>query len=291
MPRYRFTVEYDGSAYNGFQAQAGQPTVQGAIETAVTAFSGQSVRIAAAGRTDTGVHATGQTCHVDLDKDWPARTVMNALNAHLMHEAVAVLDCAPVSDDWHARFTANGRKYLYRILNRPGRPALDRGRVWHVKKPLDAEAMHAAAQALVGLHDFTTFRDAQCQSASPVKTLDVARVSRVGEEVHLVFEARSFLHRQVRSMAGSLAGEGRHRRLDRALHRRLAGLGLKAVVGRAVVFDRETIAGHQPSWVPAGTVKPRSISSADCAALPGRCTRVRRTAPVPQATVRASSST
>lgn len=208
MPRYRFTVEYDGSAYNGFQAQAGQPTVQGAIETAVTAFSGQTVRIAAAGRTDTGVHATGQTCHVDLEKEWPARTVMNALNAHLMHEAVAVLDCVPVSDDWHARFTANGRKYLYRILNRAGRPALDRGRVWHVKKPLEAEAMHAAAQALIGLHDFTTFRDAQCQSASPVKTLDVARVSRVGEEVHLVFEARSFLHRQVRSMAGSLAEVG-----------------------------------------------------------------------------------
>ena len=208
MPRYRFTVEYDGSAYNGFQAQMGQPTVQGAIETAVTAFTGQTVRIAAAGRTDTGVHATGQTCHVDLERDWPARTVMNALNAHLMHEAVAVLDCARVSDDWHARFTANGRKYLYRILNRPGRPALDRGRFWHVKKPLDAEAMHAAAQSLIGLHDFTTFRDAQCQSASPVKTLDVARVARVGEEVHLVFEARSFLHRQVRSMAGSLAEVG-----------------------------------------------------------------------------------
>lgn len=208
MPRYRFTIEYDGSAYNGFQAQTDQPTVQGAIETAITAFSGQSVRIAAAGRTDTGVHATGQTCHVDLDKEWPAQTVMNALNAHLVKEAVAVLDCTPVSDDWHARFTATGRKYLYRILNRPGRPALDHGRVWHVKKPLDAEAMHAAAQALIGQHDFTTFRDAACQAASPLKTLDVARVARVGEEVHLVFEARSFLHRQVRSMAGSLAEVG-----------------------------------------------------------------------------------
>jgi tRNA pseudouridine38-40 synthase len=208
MPRYRFSVEYDGSAYNGFQAQPGQPTVQGAIETAITAFSGQAVRIAAAGRTDTGVHATGQTCHVDLERDWPAQTVMNALNAHLVKEAVAVLDCTPVSDDWHARFTAVGRKYLYRILTRPGRPALDRGRVWHVKKPLDAEAMHAAAQALIGLHDFTTFRDAACQAASPVKTLDVARVARVGEEVHLVFEARSFLHRQVRSMAGSIAEVG-----------------------------------------------------------------------------------
>ncbi len=208
MPRYRFTVEYDGSAYNGFQAQTDQPTVQGAIETAITAFSGQSVRIAAAGRTDTGVHATGQTCHVDLERDWPAQTVMNALNAHLVKEAVAVLDCTPVSDDWHARFTATGRKYLYRILNRPGRPALDQGRVWHVRKPLDAEAMHAAAQHLVGLHDFTTFRDAACQAASPLKTLDVARVARVGEEVHLVFEARSFLHRQVRSMAGSIAEVG-----------------------------------------------------------------------------------
>lgn len=208
MPRYRFTVEYDGSAYNGFQAQKDQPTVQGALEDAIKAFSGQDVRIAAAGRTDTGVHATGQTCHVDLDKDWPARTVMNAMNAHMLDERVSVLDCVPVSDDWHARFTANGRKYLYRILNRPGRPAIDQGRVWHVKKPLDAEAMHVAAQHLLGLHDFTTFRDAQCQAQSPVKSIDVARVTRVGDEVHLVFEARSFLHRQVRSMTGSLAQVG-----------------------------------------------------------------------------------
>ena len=208
MPRYRFTVEYDGSAYNGFQAQKDQPTVQGALEAAIKAFSGQDVRIAAAGRTDTGVHATGQTCHVDLDKDWPARTVMNAMNAHMLDERVSVLDCVPVSDDWHARFTANGRKYLYRILNRPGRPAIDLGRVWHVKKSLDAEAMHEAAQYLLGQHDFTTFRDAQCQAQSPIKTMDVARVTRVGNEVHLVFEARSFLHRQVRSMTGSLAEVG-----------------------------------------------------------------------------------
>jgi len=208
MPRYRLTLEYDGSGYNGFQSQPGQPTVQGAIETAITAFSGQAVRIAAAGRTDTGVHATGQTVSFDLDKAWPARTVMNALNAHLIEEAVAVLDCAEVDAEWHARFSATGRRYLYRILNRPGRPALDRGRVWHMKKPLDAGAMHTAAQALVGLHDFTTFRDVNCQSKSPEKTLDVARVSRVGEEVHLVFEARSFLHRQVRSMTGSLVEVG-----------------------------------------------------------------------------------
>ncbi|HZW16515.1 MAG TPA: tRNA pseudouridine(38-40) synthase TruA, partial [Brevundimonas sp.] len=124
------------------------------------------------------------------------------------HEAVAVLDCIEAGADWHARFSATGRRYLYRILNRPGRPVLDRGQVWHVRKPLDADAMQAAAQALVGLHDFTTFRDINCQSKSPLKTLDVARVSRVGEEVHLVFEARSFLHRQVRSMTGTLAEVG-----------------------------------------------------------------------------------
>ncbi|HZV83881.1 MAG TPA: tRNA pseudouridine(38-40) synthase TruA [Brevundimonas sp.] len=208
MPRYRLTLEYDGSGYNGFQAQTDQPTVQGAVEAAITAFCGQSVRIAAAGRTDTGVHATGQVISVDLDKAWPERTVMNALNAHLTGEAVVVLDCAAVGDDWHARFSATGRRYLYRILSRPAPPALDRGRVWHVRKPLDAGAMQAAAATLVGLHDFTTFRDVNCQSKSPVKTLDVARVERVGDEVHLVFEARSFLHRQVRSMTGTLAEVG-----------------------------------------------------------------------------------
>lgn len=208
MPRYRLTVEYDGSGYNGFQAQAGQPTIQGAIEMAVAAFSGESVRIAAAGRTDTGVHATGQVVHVDLERDWPAPTVMNALNAHLVREAVSVLDCTVAEGDWHARFSATGRRYLYRILNRPGRPALDRSRVWHVKRALDIEAMNAGAAFLIGQHDFTTFRDMACQSASPVKTLDIARVERVGEEVRLVFEARSFLHRQVRSMTGTLVEVG-----------------------------------------------------------------------------------
>ncbi len=208
MPRYRLTIEYDGSAYNGFQVQAGQPTVQGALEAAITAFSGECVRIAAAGRTDTGVHATGQVISVDLEKAWPTATVMNAMNAHMIDEAVSVLDCVEADPEFHARFSATGRRYLYRILNRPGRPALERGRVWHVKRPLDAAAMHRAAQALVGLHDFTTFRDVNCQSASPVKTLDVAHVSRVGEEVHLVFEARSFLHRQVRSMTGTLVEVG-----------------------------------------------------------------------------------
>jgi tRNA pseudouridine38-40 synthase len=208
MPRYRLTIEYDGRPYTGFQAQASQPSVQGAIEAAVKAFTGQDIRIAAAGRTDTGVHATAQVVHVDLERDWPAETVMNALNAHLVREAVSVLDAVVVSGDWHARFSANERRYLYRILNRRAPPALEAGKVWHVKKPIDAEAMHVAAQHLVGLHDFTTFRDMACQAKSPLKTLDVARVSRVGDEVHLVFEARSFLHRQVRSMTGTLAEVG-----------------------------------------------------------------------------------
>lgn len=208
MPRYRLTVEYDGRPYRGFQAQENLPSVQGAVEAAVKAFCGETLRLQAAGRTDTGVHATGQVIHIDLTKDWPAATVRNALNAHLIEEAVVVLDAEVAHGDWHARFSATERRYLYRILNRWAPPGLDRGRVWHVKKPLDADAMHAAAQALVGHHDFTTFRDLQCQAKSPMKTLDVARVSRVGEEVHLEFASRSFLHRQVRSMTGTLAEVG-----------------------------------------------------------------------------------
>ncbi len=209
MPRYKLTVEYDGRPYAGFQAQAALPTVQGELERAVAAFSGETARVHTAGRTDTGVHATGQVVHVDLSKDWPAATVRNALNAHLRPEPIAVLEAEVATDpEWHARFSATERRYLYRILNRAGPPALDAGRVWHLKKPLDAEAMHAAAQALVGLHDFTTFRDVGCQSKSPVKTLDRVSVSRVGEEVHLTFAARSFLHRQVRSLTGSIAEVG-----------------------------------------------------------------------------------
>ena len=216
MPRYRLTLEYDGSAYNGYQAQAGLPSVQEAVETAVFAFSGERVRLQAAGRTDTGVHATGQVVHVDLEKDWPERTVANALNAHLIEEAVVVLDASLAPEGWHARFSATKRRYLYRILNRWAPPALERGRVWHVKKPLDAEAMHEAAQVLVGHHDFTTFRDLACQSKSPIKTLDEARVWREGDEVLLSFVSRSFLHRQVRSMTGTLAevGVGRWSRDD-----------------------------------------------------------------------------
>jgi tRNA pseudouridine38-40 synthase len=208
MPRYRLTVEYDGAPYNGFQAQAGQPSVQASIERAVEAFCGQTLRLQAAGRTDSGVHALGQVVQIDLEKDWPAAVVRDALNAHLRREPIVVLSAAAAPDSWSARFSATERRYLYRILNRLSPPALDRGHVWRVKKPLDAEAMHAAAQALVGHHDFTTFRDLACQAKSPMRTLDVARVSRAGEEIHLEFSARSFLHRQVRSMTGSLVEVG-----------------------------------------------------------------------------------
>jgi tRNA pseudouridine38-40 synthase len=217
MPRYRLTLEYDGGPYRGFQAQGKLPTVQASVERAVKAFCGQTLRLQAAGRTDTGVHASGQVVHVDLEKDWPAETVMNALNAHLVPEPVAVIDASVAPEGWHARFSARKRFYVYRILNRRGPPALDQGRVWHVKKPLDEAAMHAAAQVLVGHHDFTTFRDLACQARSPMKTLDEARVWRAGDdEVRLAFAARSFLHRQVRSMTGSLAevGAGRWSKSD-----------------------------------------------------------------------------
>lgn len=208
MPRYRLTVEYDGRPYRGFQAQAGLPSVQASIERAVKGFCGQDLRLQAAGRTDTGVHATGQVVHVDLDKDWPVETVRDALNAHLVPEPISILEAQLAVGDWHARFSAKERRYLYRILNRKSPPALDQGRVWHVKKPLDAEAMHEAAQRLVGHHDFTTFRDLQCQAKSPMKTLDVAACRREGDYVLLDFASRSFLHRQVRSMAGTLAEVG-----------------------------------------------------------------------------------
>ncbi|MBJ7410939.1 MAG: tRNA pseudouridine(38-40) synthase TruA [Phenylobacterium sp.] len=208
MPRYRLLIEYDGRPFHGFQAQADLPSVQGSLERAVKKFCGEDLRVSAAGRTDTGVHATGQVVHIDLAKDWPAETVRNALNFHLMPDPVSVLSAEVAEGDWHSRFSATGRRYRYRILNRISPPALDQGRVWHVKKPLDAGAMHAAAEVLVGHHDFTTFRDLACQAKSPMKTLDVADVRREGEEVILEFASRSFLHRQVRSMTGTLAEVG-----------------------------------------------------------------------------------
>ena len=211
MPRYRLTVEYDGSPYVGFQAQTNGASIQGELERAILAFSGETIRIQGAGRTDTGVHATGQVVHLDLAKDWRAEVVMNAINAHLVPAPIAVLSAEAVDDEFHARFSATGRRYLYRILARAGPPALDHGRVWHIKTPLDASIMGKAAARLTGIHDFTTFRDAACQAKSPIKTLDAIEVSRSGDELRITFAARSFLHRQVRSMVGSLVEVGRGR--------------------------------------------------------------------------------
>ncbi|HTX48738.1 MAG TPA: tRNA pseudouridine(38-40) synthase TruA [Caulobacteraceae bacterium] len=208
MPRYRLDLEYDGRPYKGFQAQGELPTVQASIERAVKAFSGETLRLQAAGRTDAGVHALHQVVHIDLERDWKPEVVRDALNAHLVPEPIAVTSASLAPEGFHARFSAKRRRYLYRILNRVAPPSLDKGRVWHVKKPLDAGAMAVAAQTLIGHHDFTTFRDIDCQAKSPMKTLDVATVSRDGEEVRLVFAARSFLHRQVRSMTGSLTEVG-----------------------------------------------------------------------------------
>lgn len=228
MPRYRLTLEYDGGPYRGFQAQGDLPTIQGSVERAVKAFSGETLRLQAAGRTDTGVHAAGQVVHIDLTKAWKPDVVRDALNAHLVPEPICVLEAAEAAEGWHARFSATTRRYLYRILNRRSPPALDQGRVWHVKKPLDAERMHLAAQALVGHHDFTTFRDLQCQAKSPMKTLDVARVRRQGEEVLLEFASRSFLHRQVRSMTGSLVEVGTGRWPPERIGHALAAADRKA---------------------------------------------------------------
>ncbi len=212
MPRYRLDIEYDGRFYAGWQRQADLATVQEAIEKAIGAFTGETVTIRGAGRTDAGVHATGQVAHVDLSRDWEGDKVQGALNAHLSlaGEHVSVLAAAKVGEDFDARFSAKARHYLYVILNRRAPAALLRGNVWHVPKRLDAGAMHAAAQRLLGKHDFTTFRSAQCQSESPVKTLDRLDVTRAGDLIEIRASARSFLHNQVRSMVGSLkrVGEG-----------------------------------------------------------------------------------
>lgn len=212
MPRYRLDIEYDGSAYAGWQRQAGQHSVQQAIETAIHAFCGEAVSIRGAGRTDAGVHAFGQVAHVDLDKDWPADTVRDALNAHLglAGETVSILAANLADDEFDARFSATARHYLYRIVNRRARLAIDAKRAWWVPKQLDAEAMAEAASTLLGRHDFTTFRSIHCQAKSPVRTLDRLEVRRDGDEINIRASARSFLHNQVRSMVGTLkrVGEG-----------------------------------------------------------------------------------
>ncbi|HUI95542.1 MAG TPA: tRNA pseudouridine(38-40) synthase TruA, partial [Xanthobacteraceae bacterium] len=211
MPRYKLVIEYDGAPFCGWQVQDNGLSVQGVLLAAVTAFSGETAAIQGAGRTDAGVHAEGQAAHVDLAKEWDTDTVRDALNAHLRPHPVAVLSAEIVAADFDARFSAVQRHYRYRIVNRRADLALDRSRAWRIGRPLDADAMHTAAQRLVGRHDFTTFRAAECQAKSPVKTLDRLDVARHGDEIDVFASARSFLHTQVRSMVGSLAlvGEGK----------------------------------------------------------------------------------
>jgi tRNA pseudouridine38-40 synthase len=211
MPRYRLLLEYDGGPFQGWQRQGDAPTVQGAIEAALFACSGEAAAVFSAGRTDAGVHALGQVTHVDLTRDWLPERLTGALNFHLRPNPIAVLETREAAPDFHARFSCTGRRYLYRILARRSPPALERGRVWHVPVHLDAERMHVAAQALVGRHDFTSFRSSECQSASPVKTLSGIHVVRAGEIVECCLWARSFLHHQVRNIVGTLkkVGEGK----------------------------------------------------------------------------------
>jgi tRNA pseudouridine38-40 synthase len=211
MPRYKLTIEYDGTPFVGWQVQENGPSIAGAIAEAFGKFASERPKVSGAGRTDAGVHALGQVAHVDLAKDWDTDTVREALNAQLRPDPIAILGVERVADDFDARFSARARHYCYRIVNRRADPALERDRVWRIAKPLDAAAMHAAAQRLVGNHDFTTFRSVECQAKSPVKTLDRLDVAREGDEIRVNASARSFLHHQVRSMVGSLAlvGEGR----------------------------------------------------------------------------------
>ncbi len=218
MPRYKLTIEYDGTPFVGWQVQDNGVSVQGVMTDAVFAFAGARTVVAGAGRTDAGVHALGQVAHVDLGKEWDADTVRDALNAHLRPHPVAVLTAERVADDFDARFSAIRRHYLYRAVNRRADLALDQQRAWRVPRPLDSSAMHDAAQKLVGRHDFTTFRSSECQAKSPVKTLDRLDVTRHGDEVRVTAMARSFLHNQVRSMVGSLihVGEGKWSAADLA---------------------------------------------------------------------------
>ena len=211
MNRFRLLVEYDGTGYVGWQRQDNGPSIQQAIEEAIFAFCGERANLAAAGRTDAGVHAMGQVAHVDLAREAGADTLRDAVNFHLKPQPISILAAEPAGADFHARFSAIGRRYLYRIVNRRAPLALNRNRAWWVQGELDAAAMHGAAQRLIGHHDFTSFRSSICQAASPLKTLDRLDVEREGEEIRIHASARSFLHHQVRNMVGTLklVGEGR----------------------------------------------------------------------------------
>jgi len=233
MTRWKLTIEYDGGPFMGWQRQEHGPSVQQALEEALHRMTGELAACTAAGRTDAGVHALAMSAHVDVTKSLTPHRLREGLNALVRPHPIAVLDVEQVADDWHARFSCIGRRYRYRILNRRAPPALDTGRAWHIAVPLDVERMAEAAALLVGRHDFTTFRSAQCQSDSPVKTLDRLEVTRAGEEIHVEAAARSFLHHQVRSMVGCLAlvgrGQWRPEDMRKALAARdRAALGLNA---------------------------------------------------------------
>jgi tRNA pseudouridine38-40 synthase len=216
MPRYKLTIEYDGGPFSGWQRQENAPSVQQALEEAIQRFAGEPVRLRCAGRTDAGVHALGQVAHCDMSKPWRTDTIRDASNVHVKPAPVTVLGVEEVPPSFDARLSARRRHYRYRILDRRAGPALDRGRVWHVPYGLDAAAMAEAAQAFLGEHDFTTFRAAECQANSPVRTLERCAVSRQGAEIVIETSARSFLHHQVRSMVGALlpVGRGRWARAD-----------------------------------------------------------------------------
>jgi len=211
MPRYRLLLEYDGTPFRGWQRQENGPSVQAALEAAVRAASGEGPSVVAAGRTDAGVHALGQVVHLDLARWWAPERLTGALNFHLRPHPIAVLEATEVGEDFHARFSAVRRRYLYRILNRRAPPTLEAGRVWHVPVPLLAERMHDAARCLVGRHDFTSFRASECQARSPVKTLELVHVRQRGTLIEVRLRAPSFLHHQVRNIVGTLklVGEGK----------------------------------------------------------------------------------
>ncbi len=211
MARFKLTLEYDGRAFQGWQRQKNALSVQEALETAIHAFSGETVTVQGAGRTDAGVHAKGQVAHIDLEKPMLLESLQNAINHHLRPHPVAVLRATGVADDFHARFSATGRHYLYRITNRRAPPILEAGRAWHLPAMIEAEVMHEAAQRLIGKHDFTSFRSSACQAKSPIKTLDRITVQRIGDEVRISVAARSFLHHQVRNIVGTLKMIGDHK--------------------------------------------------------------------------------
>ena len=208
MPRYKLTIEYDGSGFSGWQRQENGPSIQQILEEAVFALTGQTISVHGAGRTDAGVHASGQVAHVDLGREWSAWRLREAINAHLVGRPIAVLEVEPAVDGFDARRSAIRRDYLYRIVNRRAPLTFELGRAWLVKYALDAGAMHEAAQLLIGRHDFSTFRDSQCQASSPLRTLNRLEVTREGDRIEFFVGARSFLHRQVRSMVGSLVEVG-----------------------------------------------------------------------------------